>query len=178
MRFLYLLVLLVYPLLVDSQSLHLQKRGGSFLFSAVGGLSSKREGKADLDQMADNMSLSYALRLARTGFVHPHVSLGIGTGIDGDLGFNQISVPVFADARFFLKKQYNYISFYDSSNSFFIYSNYGKFLKIGNNSYKGDFFEIGVGHSFASIGYNYRNMSTGEQSVKVHSFVLNFITYF
>lgn len=123
------------------------------------------EGSFDIE-LPNDKAQSFALQTINGYFVSPHLSFGLGVGMEGYTNPTFNTFPVFVDVRTY---------FEDDFNTTFLYLDLGTLAKISEDFKKGDVFSIGVGYKFfvgkkkktsliADIGYSVKSVSlTGER---------------
>lgn len=107
-----------------------------------------------------NQSNAYRLRISYGLFFDPKTSIGLGLGLDGYHNPGHNTLPVFFEARRFLK---------GDSNSLFAFLNLGTAIELSQEFEKGLHFSLGLGYLIKkrkvnllpSIGLNIQNFEDG-----------------
>jgi hypothetical protein len=97
-------------------------------------------------------------------FLGPKFSLGAGLGIERFNTPNANTMPLYLDVRYYFNNDYN---------SFYLFSNLGTMVKLGDDFRKGGLFQAGIGYKFfildqklamvTDAGYYHRLLKIPEQ---------------
>ncbi len=140
------------------------------------GFTSEKTGNTYIDENGDEQDESNGFMRARFisgAFVHPNISVGVGAGFEGNYGYLvKNTTPVFMDIRLYTKEKDQFWS------SLYLYMNYGKNIRWSNSFYAGDYFEVGLGASCISVGYNYRKLNVRGQSTNVNTITASLVFLF
>lgn len=134
-----------------------KKNKGVFNITEIGYLPGTGNIKYDGYSVA-NDARTYRLRSIFGYFINPHLSLGIGIGLDGYHEPDHNTMPLFLECRGYLK---------DQRNTFYGFADVGKALNANETFTPGLFLNAGVGYKFfltkrwcinTSLGYNFQQM--------------------
>lgn len=153
-----LLFLFVLSLSLNGQEKQsVKKNQGIFNITEIGYLTGS--GNIDYDRYSvANDARTYRLRSIFGYFFNPHLSLGIGIGLDGYHEPDLNTMPLFVECRGYLK---------DQRNTFYGFADVGKALNTNETFTPGLFLNAGVGYKFfltkrwcinGSLGYNFQQM--------------------
>lgn len=87
--------------------------------------------------LPDDDAQAFGLQTINGYFLNPHLSVGIGIGLDGYTNPNVNTFPVFIDVRAYLDDDYN---------SLFIYLDAGTLTNAGGAFRRGGIYNIGAGY--------------------------------
>ena len=113
-----------------------------------------------------NDAICYSLQTISGYFLNPHLSVGIGIGLDGYHKPDFNTMPLFLDIRGY---------FVDNRNSAFAFLDIGTLLDAGPLYRKGTMAEIGIGYKFfassniamiASINGSFKGLSLTNEGYK------------
>jgi hypothetical protein len=101
---------------------------------------------------------AYRLRVSMSYLISPNLSLGIGTGLEGYHSPNHNTLPLYIDARGYLKNKIN---------TPFAFINLGKSLKLGPEFQTGTTGSINIGYRIGrkkfkilpSVGFNIQSIN-------------------
>lgn len=140
------------------------------------GFTSNKSGSTYLNEKArelDEGSGLYRGRFISGAFVHPQISVGIGAGLEGNYGALEKSTSsAFLDVRLYTKEKSDFWS------SIYLYMNYGKNVKLRSSFLAGDLYEVGIGATCFSVGYNLRNLRIDGEPKWVNSITASFVFLF
>ncbi len=163
------LFLYVFSFSVQGQEKQsIKKNQGVFNITEIGYLPGL--GNIDYDGYSiANDAQTYRLRSIFGYFFNPHLSLGIGIGLDGYHEPDHNTMPLFIECRGYLK---------DQRNTVYGFADVGKALNANETFTPGLFLNAGVGYKFfltkrwcinTSLGYNFQQM----QNIDIVEFVFD-----
>lgn len=162
-----ILFLCVYSLSLQGQKKQqVKKNQGIFNITEIGYLPGSGNINYDVYTVT-NDARTYRLRSIFGYFINPHLSVGVGIGLDGYHEPDHNTMPLFIECRGYLK---------DQRNTFYGFLDLGKSLGVNETFRSGLFLNSGVGYKFfltkrwclnSSLGFNLQQM----QDIEMVEFV-------
>lgn len=170
-KLLFIVLSVLFSLPVFSQVVYDNDR--FYIVELGAGFTSNKSGGTYINEKVhelDEESGLYRGRFISGAFVHPQISVGIGVGFEGNYGaLGKNTTSAFLDVRLYTKEKSDFWS------SIYLYMNYGKNVKWKSSFLAGDLYEIGIGATCFSLGYNVRNLRIDGEPKRVNSIIASLV---